>query len=692
MALAAEAGTDAVVVLGGAGIARSTDAFARLQTLAALPLLGHVARAAARSGVPLRVLVNDPLAGVAADAALDTAHRRTATLERLARSRIVVPGEGRPALSGLAMTARARPAAALALGSLREEGTLAARGPEQRRWIAQRRHGGGSAGAEHRFWPAAAALVGPELFTAAADLRADPNERTMVMAANRLLWLARRRARRRQRAGPGGRHRAAGPAAGDRGSVRRPTIPALVIAVGVLLLADFLVVNDSLGDLAGVAVDAAIFVAAGAALAGSPRSPCGGRTTCGAAAATRSVRRSSSPAWPRCSSPACDPGAGGASDPAVGWLVAALMLPDRRDALRAAVRDDPVGGASLGRERGPRGDRRSSARRSSCSSCCCRSAAPPATRLAAAAGWALDGADRRRLPGHAHRGGRPGRGLRARARSSASARPMNDSLDALRRGAGAPAARAGARCCCRRPTCCACAGSLDAADGDGRRSSTSCRRTRSCSSASTPTSARTPRSARPSATLLADLLERDARLVFVSLTPEGRALAIAERARLLACRRWRPSAWSTSASSPAPRPRSSASPRDRRKRRRIGAGLPDEPRSRSGWSSAATTSDREAGSSSSSRASPAWSSSRSRRRSCCRSCSRTSRAASSRALLATPRDGAAYRDVGDADRSRRLRGARPRWRCSSGCSLRWPCSASRSCRRLGDALPSISRA
>jgi hypothetical protein len=34
-------------------------------------------------------------------------------------------------------------------------------------------------------------------------------------------------------------------------------------------------------------------------------------------------------------------------------------------------------------------------------------------------------------------------------------------------------------------------------------------------------------------TLLADLLERGARLAFVSLTPEGRALAIAERARLL---------------------------------------------------------------------------------------------------------------------------------------------------------------
>ena len=189
MALAAEAGTDAVVVLGGAGIARSTDALARLQTLAALPLLGHVARAAARSGVPLRVLVNDALAGVAADAALDTAHRRTATLERLARSRIVVAGEGRPALGGLAMTARARPAAALALGSLREEGALLLEGL---------RNGGGSLSAgtaEAAQAPTAllaggGALVGPELFTAAADLRADPNERTMVMAANRLLVAA----------------------------------------------------------------------------------------------------------------------------------------------------------------------------------------------------------------------------------------------------------------------------------------------------------------------------------------------------------------------------------------------------------------------------------------------------------------------------------------------------------------------
>ena len=189
MALAAEAGTDAVVSLGTAGITRSTDAFARLQTLSALPLLGHVARAAARAGVPLRVLTNDALAGVAAAAALDSAHERTATLERLGRSRIVMVGEGRPAAAGLVMTARARPAAAVGAGSLREEALLHLEGL---------RGGAGSltaATAEAAQAPSAilaggGALIGPELFQAAADLRADTNERTMVMAANRLIVVA----------------------------------------------------------------------------------------------------------------------------------------------------------------------------------------------------------------------------------------------------------------------------------------------------------------------------------------------------------------------------------------------------------------------------------------------------------------------------------------------------------------------
>lgn len=109
--------------------------------------------------------------------------------------------------------------------------------------------------------------------------------------------------------------------------MRRPTIPALVIVVGVLLLADLLVVNDSLGELAGIVVDAAILVAAGAALAG---------------VASLAVRRSGD-LWRRRGDPVgaalvlagmvavlvagLRPGADGASDPAVQWLVSALLIP-----------------------------------------------------------------------------------------------------------------------------------------------------------------------------------------------------------------------------------------------------------------------------------------------------------------------------------------------------------------------------
>jgi hypothetical protein len=109
--------------------------------------------------------------------------------------------------------------------------------------------------------------------------------------------------------------------------VRRPTIPALVIAVGVLVLADFLVVNRALGDVAGLVIDAAIVIAAGAALAGV-----------GALALRRATDL-----WRRRGEPigaalvlvgmaavlisGLRPGAEGASDPAVGWIVSALMLP-----------------------------------------------------------------------------------------------------------------------------------------------------------------------------------------------------------------------------------------------------------------------------------------------------------------------------------------------------------------------------
>ena len=95
-------------------------------------------------------------------------------------------GEGRPAIAGLALTTRARPAAAFAVGSLREEGLLHLDGL---------RGGAGSlaaASAEAAQAPSlviggGVALIGPEPFQAAADLRSSVDERTMVMAANRLI-------------------------------------------------------------------------------------------------------------------------------------------------------------------------------------------------------------------------------------------------------------------------------------------------------------------------------------------------------------------------------------------------------------------------------------------------------------------------------------------------------------------------
>lgn len=189
MALAAESGTDAVVSLGTAGITRSTDALGRLQTLAAMPVLGHVARAAARSGVPLRVLVNDVLAGALAGATVDAAHARTSTLERLGRSRIVMVGEGRGTAAGLAVTAGARPAAAIAIGSMREESLLHLEGL---------RGGAGSltagtaevAQAPTIVLATGAALIGPQPLQVPADLRSSAEERTTVVAGNRLLAMA----------------------------------------------------------------------------------------------------------------------------------------------------------------------------------------------------------------------------------------------------------------------------------------------------------------------------------------------------------------------------------------------------------------------------------------------------------------------------------------------------------------------
>ena len=109
--------------------------------------------------------------------------------------------------------------------------------------------------------------------------------------------------------------------------MRRPTLTALVVIIGLLLLADTLVVNAALSQLAGVAVDAAILVAAGAALAG---------------VAALGVRRVQD-LWRQRGDPigavfviagmaamlaaGLRPGSAGTTDPAVQWLVAALLVP-----------------------------------------------------------------------------------------------------------------------------------------------------------------------------------------------------------------------------------------------------------------------------------------------------------------------------------------------------------------------------
>lgn len=107
----------------------------------------------------------------------------------------------------------------------------------------------------------------------------------------------------------------------------RPTLTALVVVVGLLLLADLLVVNESLGRVAGLAIDAAILVAAGATLA---------------AVGALGARRAND-LWRRRGDPVgaalvlagmmgmlaagLRPGSAGAGDPAVLWLLSALVIP-----------------------------------------------------------------------------------------------------------------------------------------------------------------------------------------------------------------------------------------------------------------------------------------------------------------------------------------------------------------------------
>jgi hypothetical protein len=188
MALAAESGGAVAFSLGTAGVARATSALERLQTLAALPILGIVARSAARSGVPLRVSTNDPVAAHMADLVLDDAHRRTETLERRERSTAHFLGEGRATAAAAAMGGAGSPAAAFAAGSLAEEGLLLMEASARRAASTSFGTADPSQGTSVLL-TGEGTMVGPELFQATSDLRGRA-DRTGVTAANRITLAA----------------------------------------------------------------------------------------------------------------------------------------------------------------------------------------------------------------------------------------------------------------------------------------------------------------------------------------------------------------------------------------------------------------------------------------------------------------------------------------------------------------------
>jgi Domain of unknown function (DUF6754) len=189
MALAAESGAAATFSLGTAGVVRATSAMGRIQTLAALRILGHVARSAARSGVPLRVTTNDPVAAHLAEAAIMAAHVRTETVERAERSRVEYVGEGRAVAAAAALADVEPVSASFVIGGLAEESLLLAMGrASDAAWSSV-----GTAAATQAATPELTgdgAMIGPELFLAASDLQPAGRERTGVQAGNRLVVAA----------------------------------------------------------------------------------------------------------------------------------------------------------------------------------------------------------------------------------------------------------------------------------------------------------------------------------------------------------------------------------------------------------------------------------------------------------------------------------------------------------------------
>lgn len=188
MALAAESGAAATFSLGTAGLVRSVAAQERLQTLAALPILAHVSRAAARSGVSMELSANDPVAVMLAEATVNEAHRATETLERAGRSLVSYVGEGRATAAGRALADERSRGAAFVMGGLGEEGLLLLDGMA-----------GGASSTSFGTTAASQAssvllegegtLIGPELYQAPSDLRGVGHDRIAVFAGNRLIWI-----------------------------------------------------------------------------------------------------------------------------------------------------------------------------------------------------------------------------------------------------------------------------------------------------------------------------------------------------------------------------------------------------------------------------------------------------------------------------------------------------------------------
>ena len=185
-ALAAESGAAAAFSLGTAGLVRATSALERMQTLTALPILEYVARATARSGVPLRVTTNDPVVAHLAETTLAEAHARTETVERAGRSVVEYLGEGRATAASAAMAEPDPVSATFVMGGLSEEALLLSMASVSRAAWSSVGTAVASQAASVEL-TGHGALVGPELFMAVSDVVTAGHERTGVQAMNRLL-------------------------------------------------------------------------------------------------------------------------------------------------------------------------------------------------------------------------------------------------------------------------------------------------------------------------------------------------------------------------------------------------------------------------------------------------------------------------------------------------------------------------